>query len=185
MHAKSLQSCLALCDLMDCSPPGSSVLVDSPGKNTGIALLSSRQWNSCLFFTTSATWEAPEGIRNLLFNFGPRADNMEEKTKEARLWGAGALHGTVSPLSFDQFSPKDVARKYIYWGAWVHSLLKKHYPQEGQDQEQSARHFSSTFSGSSPVIFTANSGVSFTTSFSTTARRRKGLGRGRHRAHTW
>ena len=25
MHAKSLQSCLTLCDPMDCSPPGSSV----------------------------------------------------------------------------------------------------------------------------------------------------------------
>ena len=25
MHAKSLQSCLTLCDLMDSSPPGSSV----------------------------------------------------------------------------------------------------------------------------------------------------------------
>ena len=25
MHAKSLQLCLTLCDLMDCSPPGSSV----------------------------------------------------------------------------------------------------------------------------------------------------------------
>ena len=25
VHAKSLQSCPALCDLMDCSPPGSSV----------------------------------------------------------------------------------------------------------------------------------------------------------------
>ena len=30
MHAKSL------CDSMDCSPPGSSVHGDSPGKNTGI-----------------------------------------------------------------------------------------------------------------------------------------------------
>ena len=26
MHAKSLQSCLTLCDSMDCSPPGPSVL---------------------------------------------------------------------------------------------------------------------------------------------------------------
>ena len=37
------QSCLTLCDLMDCSPPGSSVHGDSPGKNTGVgchALLS-------------------------------------------------------------------------------------------------------------------------------------------------
>ena len=33
MHA---QSCPTLCDLMDCSPPGSSVHGDSPGKNTGV-----------------------------------------------------------------------------------------------------------------------------------------------------
>ena len=36
MCAKSLQSCLTLCDPMDCSPPGSSVYRDSPGKNTGV-----------------------------------------------------------------------------------------------------------------------------------------------------
>ena len=30
------QSCLTLCDPMDCSPLGSSVHVDSPGKNTGV-----------------------------------------------------------------------------------------------------------------------------------------------------
>ena len=35
MQAKSLQSCPTLCDPMDCSPPGSSVHGDSPGKNTG------------------------------------------------------------------------------------------------------------------------------------------------------
>ena len=29
------QSCLTFCDPMDCSPPGSSVHGDSPGKNTG------------------------------------------------------------------------------------------------------------------------------------------------------
>ena len=34
--AQLLQSCLTLCDLMDCSPPGSSVHEDSPGKNTGV-----------------------------------------------------------------------------------------------------------------------------------------------------
>ena len=37
------QSCLTLCDPMECSPPGSSVRGDSPGKNTGVdchALLS-------------------------------------------------------------------------------------------------------------------------------------------------
>ena len=35
MHAKSLQSCPTVCDLVDCSPPGPSVHGDSPGKNTG------------------------------------------------------------------------------------------------------------------------------------------------------
>ena len=30
------QSCLTLCDPMDCSPPGSSVPGDSPGQNTGV-----------------------------------------------------------------------------------------------------------------------------------------------------
>ena len=36
MHAKLLQSCLTLCNPMGCSPPGSSVLGDSLGKNTGV-----------------------------------------------------------------------------------------------------------------------------------------------------
>ena len=36
VRAKSLQSSLTLCDPMDCSPPGSSVHEDSPGKNTGV-----------------------------------------------------------------------------------------------------------------------------------------------------
>ena len=30
------QLCLSLCDPMDCSPPGTSVLGDSPGKYTGV-----------------------------------------------------------------------------------------------------------------------------------------------------
>ena len=34
--AKSLQSCLTLCDPIDGSPPGSPHLWDSPGKNTGV-----------------------------------------------------------------------------------------------------------------------------------------------------
>ena len=36
VRAKSLQSCLTLCDPTDCSPPGSSVHGDSPGENTGV-----------------------------------------------------------------------------------------------------------------------------------------------------
>ena len=37
--AKSLQSFPTLCDPIDCSPPGSSVHGDSPGKNTAVGCL--------------------------------------------------------------------------------------------------------------------------------------------------
>ena len=67
------QSCPTLCDPMNCSPPGSSVHGDSPGKNTGVGcrfLLQgsfptqgSNPYVSLMypalasrFFTTSATW---------------------------------------------------------------------------------------------------------------------------------
>ena len=36
VRAKSLQSCLTLCDLVDCSPSGSSVHGGSSGKNSGV-----------------------------------------------------------------------------------------------------------------------------------------------------
>ena len=39
------QSCLNLCDPIDCSPPGSSVHGDSPGKNTGVGWLALLQGN--------------------------------------------------------------------------------------------------------------------------------------------
>ena len=35
-EGKVAQSCLTFCDPMNCSPPGSSVHGDSPGKNTGV-----------------------------------------------------------------------------------------------------------------------------------------------------
>ena len=43
--AKSLQSCLTLCDPIDSSPPGSQPPRDSPGKNTGVVAISfSNAW---------------------------------------------------------------------------------------------------------------------------------------------
>ena len=69
-----VQSCLTLCNPIGCSPPGSSIHGDSPGKNTGVgchALLQGssqpRDWTqvSCIagrFFTIWATREAPTMI---------------------------------------------------------------------------------------------------------------------------
>ena len=65
------QSCPALFDPMDCSPPGSSIHGDSPGKNTGVGchalqgIFPTQGSNPYLmspalaggFFTTIATWE--------------------------------------------------------------------------------------------------------------------------------
>ena len=48
-----VQSCLTLCDLMDYSPPDSSVLGDFPGKNTGVGSLSLLQGN---FPTQELNW---------------------------------------------------------------------------------------------------------------------------------
>ena len=39
------ESCPTLCDLMDCSPPGSSDHGDSPGKNTGVGCQALLQGN--------------------------------------------------------------------------------------------------------------------------------------------
>ena len=57
MWTKSIQSCLTLCNPMDCSPRGSSVHGDSPGKNTGMGchallqgILPAQEWNLPLLF---------------------------------------------------------------------------------------------------------------------------------------
>ena len=77
MHgAKLSQSCMTLCDPMDCSPPASSVHEilrqeywsglprpspeDLPNAGIKLASLMFLYWQATFFFfTTSATWEAP------------------------------------------------------------------------------------------------------------------------------
>ena len=75
------QSCLTLCDLMNCSLPGSSVHGDSPGKTIGrVAMPSSRgssqPWDqtqlSCIaggFFTSWSIREAPYPVWFLTINY--------------------------------------------------------------------------------------------------------------------
>ena len=83
MHSKSLQSCLILCNPMDCSPPGSSVYGilqarilselpfpppgDLPDPRTEpVFLMSSALAGG--FFTTRAAWKATRhGIRHGYF----------------------------------------------------------------------------------------------------------------------
>ena len=90
VHAKLLQSCLTLCDPMDCSSPGSSVQEILQGRILEwVAMLSSRassQPRDLLnpgikrtslmspalaggFFTTNATWEAESKPTDLQCQF--------------------------------------------------------------------------------------------------------------------
>ena len=84
MHDKLLQLCLTLCDPMDCSPPGFSVLEFSRQEywsglsfpslgdlsDPGIELMSlASPALACGFFTTSATWEAPYLLDVLLIKY--------------------------------------------------------------------------------------------------------------------
>ena len=58
-----IQSCLTLREPMDCSLPGSSVLGDSPGKNTGMGSLSLLQW----IFPTQETNRGLLHCRQILY----------------------------------------------------------------------------------------------------------------------
>ena len=84
MYVKSLQLCLTLYDPMDCSPPGSSVHGDSPGKSPGVgspAVLQgsfrTQGLNLCFtspalagrFFTTSGTLEALDPCMIFIYLF--------------------------------------------------------------------------------------------------------------------
>ena len=48
VHAELLQLCLMLCNPIDCSPPGSSVHGNSPGKSTAAAAAAAKSLQSCL-----------------------------------------------------------------------------------------------------------------------------------------
>ena len=89
------QLCPTLCDPMDCSPPGSSVHGDSPGKNPEwVAMPSSRESSQPRdqtqvfiivggFFTVWATREAPKHQRRDLVNAESNSVIMEtEKADE-------------------------------------------------------------------------------------------------------
>ena len=75
------QSCLTLCDPMDCSPPGSSVHGDSPGKNTGVGCHALFQG---IFLTQGSNlrllhlllWQAPGGAPEQCAQTGTTTHNM-------------------------------------------------------------------------------------------------------------
>ena len=91
------QSCPTLCDPMDCSPSGSSVHGDSPGKNTGVgcrALLQgifpTQGLNPCL---THCCW-----ILRLGRSPGGRHGNLLQYSCLENLHGQRSLAGYIQPM---------------------------------------------------------------------------------------
>ena len=105
------QSCPTLCDPMDCSPLGSSVHGDSPGKNTRVGCHAFLQGSDpCVarqILYHCPTWEAPPSPNwdqllvkkqrriNMIFNslvlaqkqnYGSVGKNREPRKKSTQLW---------------------------------------------------------------------------------------------------
>ena len=62
------QSCPTVCDPMDCSPPGSSVLGDSPGLNTGVGCHALLQ----RIFPTQGSYPGLLHCRLILYQLSPK-----------------------------------------------------------------------------------------------------------------
>ena len=105
--AKSLQSCLTLCDLVDCSPPGSSVygilqarilewvaLPSSRGSCSNPGMFTSPSLTGG-FFTTSATWEVPQWSHwwSNVLKGTPPPPTIPPHWKGPKNLGGGAVRG--------------------------------------------------------------------------------------------
>ena len=136
------QSCVTLCNPVDCGLPGSSVHGDSPGKNTGVGCMPSSRGSSqprdrtqvsCIaggFFTNWATRETPKRITFLNTNNA----QLEFEVKDAAtmllfsqsvmsdsLWPHGLKHGSLpcpSPFPRACLSSCPLSRWYhpTFWG---------------------------------------------------------------------
>ena len=72
------ESCQTLCNPMDCSPPGSSVHGDSPGKNTGVGCHSLLQGSS-----QQRDWTCIYCLAGRFFTTGPPGISIKKFPKES------------------------------------------------------------------------------------------------------
>ena len=105
MCAKSLQSCLTLCDTMDCSPLCSSVHGDYPGKNTGVGSYSLLQGT----FLTQG-WTQVSRLEGIFFNVWATRKTNRRILLLKCIWGEG---WEISPVRrWFWWSRKE------WWGWW-------------------------------------------------------------------
>ena len=77
------QLCLTLCSPMDCSPPGSSVHGDSPGKNTGVGCCDLLQG----IFPTQGSKPGLPHCRRVLYQLSHQgSQHVSQASKNDRMW---------------------------------------------------------------------------------------------------
>ena len=95
VYVKSLQSCLTLCDPMDCSTSGSSVHGILQARNTGVGcwaliqgIFLTQELNSCLLYLLH--WQA-----GIFFFFKPVAPPGKLVLFRCHKWKHSVLYGTI------------------------------------------------------------------------------------------
>ena len=131
MHAKSLQSCLTICDLMDCNLPDSSVHGVSPGKKTGVGCIPFSRGCSWPRDQTHVSWDSC--IVGRLFNAEAGEGLLINSTGPGR---------GISPHTLCQGCRVGERYKCQLWGLrgqWYHNLWKLNWKIE---RRQSRDNFS-------------------------------------------
>ena len=115
--AKSLQSCLPLCDPMDCSPPGSSAHGDFPCKNPGAGCHALFQGSSqhrdqtqvsCMaggFFTIWATRKSPRILEWVVYLFSRGSYQPRNWMRVSRNAGRFFTSWATRKAPFDTITP--------------------------------------------------------------------------------
>ena len=111
---------LILCNHVDCSPPGSSVHGDSPGKNTGVGCHALFQG----IFPTQGLNPGLPHCRRILYHLGHQRSNMEvsQKTKNRIIiWPSNSTPRYVSKKPRDKCSPMFRITLFIIVNVWKQS----------------------------------------------------------------
>ena len=109
-----IQSCLTLCNLMDCSPPGTSVCGDSAGKNTGVGCHALLQG---IFLTKDQTC-----VALCLLHWQAGSVSLVQITSKTRnrtaIWSSNPTPGHIS-------GENDNSKRYMHPKcSWQHYLQK-------------------------------------------------------------
>ena len=114
------QSCLTLCDPMDCNPPGSSVPGDSLGKNPGLSCHALLQG----IFPPQGSSPGLPHCRKILYWVTREARRGKQ---QAFLWIGEIFCQDHSPLSIYFFAFKS---KYISLAKSIKNTLQKEVPRD-------------------------------------------------------